>query len=429
MLEYLPLILFLSLLLSILIGYPVAFTLGGVSILFGLIFTDMTIFDFFPYRIFGTMTNFLLLAIPLFIFMGEVLSKTGIAEEMLITMNSLLGGLRGGLAFSIILVGAVLGASTGIVGASVTTMGLLSLPVLLKEGYKHHLATGVIAASGTLGQIIPPSIVLVLLGSVLNVSVGDLFRTALIPSAILVGSYILYTLMYSAFFPPKPITPDGKHVKLPKASLKTVVGSFLAPILLIISVLGSIYAGVASPTEAAGLGAFMACILGFVKGKLNFQKLRAIAKNTTFTTGMIFTILFGASCFGLVFRAVGGDDFFVDFINHLVLSPQQFLIVIMIIIFIVGFFIDFIEIIFIFVPILLPILQIYDLDLIWVGILVALNLQTSFLTPPFGFSLFYLKGVAPKEVRTKSIYRGIIPFIILQVITFSIIFLFPNLLN
>ena len=306
-------------------------------------------------------------------------------------------------------------------------MGLLSLPVLLKEGYKHHLATGVIAASGTLGQIIPPSIVLVLLGSVLNVSVGDLFKSALVPSAILVGGYIIYTLIYSFFFPPKPITPDGKHVRLPKTNFKKLVSSFLAPIILIIAVLGSIYAGIASPTEAAGLGAFMACVLGLIKRKLNFGKLKEVARSTTFTTGMIFTILFGASCFGLVFRAVGGDDFFVDFINHLALSPQEFLIVVMVIIFVVGFFIDFIEIIFIFVPILLPILELYNIDLIWAGILIALNLQTSFLTPPFGFSLFYLKGVAPKEVQTKSIYRGIIPFIILQVITFAIIFLFPSL--
>ena len=422
--EFLPLFLFFALLVSILIGFPVAFTLGGISIIFGLIFTDMTVFDFLPFRLFGTMTNFLLLAIPLFIFMGQTLEKTGIAEEMLTTMNKLLSGIRGGLTLSIVVVGAVLGASTGIVGASVTTMGLLSLPVMLKEGYRHPIATGVIAASGTLGQIIPPSIVLVLLGSVLNISVGDMFKSALIPSAILVSSYSIYVLVYSFFYPPeKKNTSANERIPLSK-----IASSFVIPILLIVSVLGSIYSGIASPTEAAGIGAFMAAVLGFVKKQLNFAKIKEIAKNTTQTSGMIFTILFGASCFSLVFRELGGDTFFVDLINRWSLSPYQFLMITMVVIFFVGFFIDFIEIIFIFIPILLPILNLYNFDLLWVGILVALNLQTSFLTPPFGFSLFYLKGVAPKEVRTQSIYRGIIPFIIIQIATFIIIFAYPELI-
>lgn len=430
----LPLFFFVALIGSILWGFPVAFTLGGVSILFALLFTDMSFFNLLPNRLFGTMTAFLLLAIPLFIFMGQVLEHTGIAEEMLLTMNRLLRGVKGGLVLSIVLVGALLGASTGIVGASVTTMGLLSLPVLIKQGVSPSLSSGVIAASGTLGQIIPPSIVLVLLGSVLNISVGDLFKSALVPSAVLVGGYMIYVLIasYLAPSPSKKITNTGsdnqdKSSVTPSVTFRNVLFSFFAPMLLIIVVLGSIYLGVASPTEAAGLGAFMACILGFAKGKLKWKDLPAVSKKTVLTTGMIFTILFGASSFGLVFRELGGDDFFVSFIENSELSPAYFLLFTMALIFIVGFFIDFIEIIFIFVPILLPIFNLYGFDLVWVGILIGLILQTSFLTPPFGFSLFYLKGVAPSSIQTRTIYRGIVPFIFLQLLTFIIIYLYPSL--
>lgn len=431
MLEYLPIILFVAIFVLILFGYPVAFTLGGVSILVGLFVFDADFFYLLSLRVYGTMQNFVLLAVPLFIFMGMVLEKSGIAERLLYTMSMLFGNLRGGLAISVVVVGAMLAASTGIVGATVVTMGLISLPTMLKKGYSPRLSTGVIASSGTLGQIIPPSVVLVLLGSVLNVSVGDLFLAAIIPGVGLVAIYIIYIIGYGQVYP-------SRVPKVPKEELSTfreagfsieVIKSFLFPFLLILIVLGSIFAGIASPTEAAGVGAFGAMILAIVSKKFNLEMLKSTMKETMVTTSMIFMILVGATAFALVFRGLEGDKFLLELIEGANLGPTGFLVLVMAIVFISGFFIDFIEIVFIIVPVVAPIFVSLGIDLVWVGILLAINLQTSFLTPPFGFALFYLKGVAPPEVKTSDIYKGIVPFVIIQLLFLILLIVFPEVVN
>ncbi len=372
------------------------------------------------------MQNQVLLAVPLFIFMGLMLEKSGLAESMLQAMSRIFGNSRGGLAISVILVGALLAASTGIVGATVVTMGLISLPTMLKNNYQPELATGTIVSSGTLGQIIPPSVVLVLLGSVLNVSVGDLFKAALIPGVVLVMAYVIYVIIISrlrdGIAPPIRFDDD-------KGSLKDLILAFLLPFILIIAVLGSIFAGIASPTEAAAVGAMGATLLTVGQNKFSLPVLRDVMKGTTHLTSMVFLILLGATTFALVFRGLEGDRFLVDLIHGSDLSASMFLLMVMIVVFILGFFIDFIEIIFIVVPVVAPIFSAYGIDLIWVGILLALNLQTSFLTPPFGFSLFYLKGVAPPGVTTAQIYRGVIPFLIIQVIVLMMAIFFPQLLG
>ena len=425
--EYIALILFLLVFVFILSGIPVAIVLGGLSAIFGLIFVP-DFLDLLPLRIMGTMKNLVLLAVPLFIFMGLMLEKSGLAESMLNTMSKLFGRVRGGLAVSVIVVGALLAASTGIVGATVVTMGLISLPTMLKNDYHPELSTGVIASSGTLGQIIPPSIVLVLLGSVLNVSVGDLFKAALIPGLILVGSYILYVLIIS-FLKPSVAPLLDIDAEQNKASLSETVVAFVMPFLLIIAVLGSIFAGIASPTEAAAVGAFGAILLTVFQQKLNLKVLKEVMSDTTHLTSMVFLILLGATTFALVFRGLGGDRFLVEWIEGAQLSSVHFLILVMVAVFILGFFIDFIEIIFIVVPVVAPIFSAFGIDLIWIGILLALNLQTSFLSPPFGFSLFYLKGVAPEGVTTSHLYKGIIPFLIIQVLVLTLVILFPGILQ
>jgi len=431
MLEYLPFILFGLIFLLILFGYPVAFTLGGISILVGLFVFDSDFFYLLSLRIYGTMQNFVLLAVPLFIFMGMVLEKSGIAERLLHTMSMLLGGIRGGLAISVVIVGAMLAASTGIVGATVVTMGLISLPIMLKKGYSPNLSTGVIASSGTLGQIIPPSVVLVLLGSVLNVSVGALFLAAIVPGVGLVLCYLIYIVVYGKIYPARvPSIPKDELQEFRKAGFSLeVVKSFLFPFLLIFLVLGSIFAGVASPTEAAGVGAFGAMILAIVSKKFSLSMLKMVMKETTMLTSMVFMILVGATAFSLVFRGLEGDRIFLGMIQNAHLSPTGFLILVMVIVFIAGFFIDFIEIVFIIVPVVAPIFMSLGIDLVWVGILLAINLQTSFLTPPFGFALFYLKGVAPAEVKTSHLYKGVLPFVVIQLIFLLLLIVFPELVN
>lgn len=425
----LAIILFISIFLLILYGYPVALTLGGLSVIYALCFLDPAAFTALPPRIMGVMSNYVLLAVPLFIYMGIMLERSGLAESLLETMAILFGKIKGGLAISVIIVGTMLAASTGIVGATVITMGLISLPVMLKRGYQPELATGTIASSGTLGQIIPPSIVLVLLGSVLNVSVGKLFAAALVPGVVLVLAYILYTLILARLRPGlAPSIPEEEIEKFKSKDFgKKVVKAFVLPILLIIAVLGSIFAGIASPTEAAAVGALGASILTMVQGKFNLETLRSVMRETTHLTSMVFLILLGATTFSFVFREMHGDIFLVDLIKSSNLSPMIFLLLVMVIVFIAGFFIDFIEIIFIIVPVVSPIFVELNIDLIWIGILLALNLQTSFLTPPFGFSLFYLKGVAPPEVTTGHLYRGIVPFLIIQLLVLLLVVFFPDL--
>tara|TARA_B100000929_G_scaffold74642_1_gene58063 strand:+ start:1708 stop:3027 length:1320 start_codon:yes stop_codon:yes gene_type:complete len=426
MIEYIPLILFALVFILILFGYPVALVLGGISVVSGLLFFDIDFFYLVSLRIFGIMNNFVLLAVPLFIFMGMTLERSGIAEKLLETMAILFGKIKGGLAYSVIIVGGMLAASTGIVGATVVTMGLISLPVMIKRGYNTKLATGVIASSGTLGQIIPPSVVLVLLGSVLNISVGDLFTSALLPGLTLVILYLIYVLIISIIYPEFAPSMPNKLIKKFKneTGILEIIKAFILPFVLIFAVLGSIFAGIASPTEAAGIGALGALILSYFQANMNLKKLKIIMKETTSLTSIVFMILIGATSFSLVFRGLEGDKILINIITQADLTPELFIVLILFIVFIAGFFIDFIEIIFIIVPVITPILIALNIDLIWVGILLAINLQTSFLTPPFGFSLFYLKSVAPKEIKTRDIYYGIIPFVIIQLL--FLIFLFYN---
>ena len=431
MYEYLPIIFFMVAFILILIGYPVAFTLGGVAVIVGVWMFDVDFFYLLSLRIFGTMQNFVLLGVPLFVFMGMMLEKSGIAEKLLETMALLFGKFKGGLALSVIVVGALLAASTGIVGATVVTMGLISLPTMLKRGYAPTLAMGTIAASGTLGQIIPPSVVLVLLASVLNVSVGALFLAAIVPGFCLIGMYMIYVIIYAQMYPNQaPAMPPEEvaHFRN-KGFSKEIIQSFLLPLLLVILVLGTIIGGIASPTEAAGIGAMGALILTAFKGKLNKKILGAVTKETLMLTSMVFMILIGATAFSLVFRGLEGDKLFLEMIFKSNLGPNGFLILVMILVFITGFFIDFIEIIFIVVPIVAPIFASMGVDLVWIGILLAINLQTSFLTPPFGFALFYLKGVAPPEIKTKQLYIGILPFVVIQIIFLGLLILFPQLLK
>ena len=414
MIEAMPLILFVVLFLLLLMGYPVAFTLGGVSVLLGLMTFGADFFNLLPLRIWGVMTNYVLLAVPLFVYMGVMLEKSGLAEDMLETMALLFGRLRGGLAVSVVVVGALLGASTGIVGATVVTMGLLSLPTMLRRGYSTPMATGTIAASGTLGQIIPPSVVLVLLGSILNVSVGDMLIGAVIPAMFRPNEAPAMPLEELAVFRGR-----GMYGKIFKA--------FLLPLGLMTVVLGSIFAGITSPTEAAAVGALGATLLTVFQRKFSYETLKAVMKECTHITCMVFFVLVGAEAFGLVFRGMKGDTYMTRLIMDANLSTYAFLALVLVMVFIAGFFIDFIQITYIIVPVVTPIFVAFGVDLLWIGILIAVNLQTSFLTPPFGFSLFYLKGMAPPEVQTRHIYRGILPFIVIQLICLGLLVYVPQL--
>lgn len=410
----------------LLLGYPVAFSLGAVALLFGSIFLGFDFFSLLPLRIWGIMTNFTLLAVPLFVFMGILLEKSGLAEELLETMSELFGKLHGGMGVSIVVVGALLAATTGVVGATVVTMTVIALPVMLKHGYKTELATGSIAAAGTLGQIIPPSIILVLLGDVIGVPVGRLFMGAVTPGVILIALFIFYILLI-AKLKPDHAPPTIATTREPGELFRRVLKSLVPPLFLVVAVLGSIFVGFASPTESAAIGALGAMVLAAIHKKLTLENLKDSMRSTTRMTSMVFLILVGATAFGLVFRGMGGDDIVKDVMTSLPGGEWGFLVVSMLLLFILGFFLDFIEITFIVVPILAPIAALMGLDMMWFAVLIAMNLQTSFLTPPFGFSLFYLKAAAPTGVRMQQIYRGIIPFVIIQVITLGILIAFPQL--
>ena len=408
----------------LLIGYPVAFTLGATALLFGSIFLGLDFFNLLPLRIWGVMTNFTLIAVPLFVFMGIVLEKSGIAEELLETMARLFGRVRGGMGVSIVLVGALLAATTGVVGATVVTMAVIALPVMLRHGYKPELATGTIAASGTLGQIIPPSIILVLLGDVIGVPVGRLFMAAVTPGLMLIALFIIYVLVRAKLRPDEaPAMPvdDNAGPLWPQ-----VFKSLIPPLFLVFAVLGSIFFGIASPTESAAVGALGALLLAAIHRRLNLSNLREAMRSTTRMTSMVFMILIGATAFGLVFRGLGGDELVKELMTGLPGGQWGFLLVAMLVIFVLGFFLDFIEITFIVVPILAPIAAFLGIDMLWFAVLIALNLQTSFLTPPFGFSLFYLKAAAPKEIRMPQIYRGILPFVAIQLLALLAVMLFPQ---
>lgn len=443
------LLLFITAIVILLAGFPVAFSLAGAGLLFALIGTltgsfDPVFLEAVPNRIFGIMTNEVLVAVPLFVFMGVMLEKARIADNLLDSMASLFGSLRGGLGISVTLVGMLMAASTGIVGATVVTMGLLSLPTMLKRGYSPQLATGTICAAGTLGQIIPPSIVLVLLGDVMSsayqqsqleqgifspetVSVGDLFLGALIPGLLLVAAYILY-ITAVAFF--KPSAAPAHHVETAdRPSFSQLCLALLPPLVLIGLVLGSILAGKATPTEAASVGAVGAIVLALCKRSLNLPMLRNVMRDTTRISSMIFMILIGAAIFSLVFRGFGGDDLVREFLHQLPGGVAGAVILVMLVMFLLGFFLDFIEITFVVVPIVAPILLSMGLDPVWLGIMIAINLQTSFLTPPFGFALFYLRGVAPNSISTAQIYKGVLPFIAIQIVMLILLALWPALVT
>lgn len=449
LIEILPLLMFAAICIFLMLGYPVAMTLGGVALLFaacgiaGGVF-DPNLLKSFPARLYGIMNNYTLVAVPLFVFMGTVLEKSRLAEDLLENMSKACGRLPGGLGISVVIVGAMLAASTGIVGATVVTMGLMSLPLMIKRGYSPSFACGTICATGTLGQIIPPSIALVLLGDVLSsayqqaqlklgvfnpktISVGDLFVAALVPGLALVVLYILYVFFTAYFRPhiiPRVQSDEGEKVPLAKVLLS------LLPVLLLIGlVLGSILIGAATPTEAAGVGALGACLLALGKKQLNLQRLREVSQSTIKITAMIFMILIGASLFSLVFRGFGGEEMVHEFFSQLPGGVFTAVLLVMVVMFLLGFILDFIEIIFVVVPIVGPVLLAMGVDPIWLGIMIAVNLQTSFLTPPFGFALFYLRGVAPATIKTSEIYRGVIPFIVLQILLLCAMALWPGLVT
>ncbi|WP_234494008.1 TRAP transporter large permease [Vibrio maritimus] len=419
-------VMFFVALFALLLGFPVAFTFGGIALIFGVWAEGMDMFAFMPYRIQSIMENTVLMAVPLFVFMGLVLQKTRLAEQLLESMGRLFGGVRGGIAISTVLVGALLAASTGVVGASVVAMGLISLPVMLKYNYDKGLACGTICASGTLGQIIPPSIVLILLGDVLGVPVGDLFQAALWPGFVLVGAYVLYILIFAKLNPEsaQPIPRDESISR--SEEVKTALKAIIPPLALIVVVLGSIFAGIATPTESAALGGAGAIVLSLVYRQFSWSMLYDASKETVKVTAMVFAILLGATAFSMAFTYTGGDMLVEEWMLELPGEKWGFLIITMVVILILGFFIDFVEICFIIVPMIAPVAELLGINMTWFAILIAMNLQTSFLTPPFGFSLFYLKGVAPNGVTTRDIYRGVMPFIAIQIVVLASILMFPE---
>jgi len=421
-------LMFLTALLLLLVGFPVAFTFGGTAVFFGLLAEGPRIFSLMPHRIFSIMNNTILMAIPLFIFMGIILQKSKLAERLLESMGSLFGEIRGGIAISTVLVGALLAASTGVVGASVVAMGVISLPVMLKYNYDKRLATGTICAAGTLGQIIPPSIILIILGDVFQQPVGDLFKAAFWPGMTLVLAYVVFIVAVTVF-KPKLAPPVRLEQGSKRHQVFSALRAIVPPLVLIILVLGSILIGVATPTESSAVGGVGAILLAGLYRQLSARMVWDAATETVKISAMVFAILIGATAFSMVFTYTGADYIVEDFMLALPGEKWGFLIFSMAAIMALGFFIDFVEIAYIIVPILAPIADRLGIDPLWYAILVAMNLQTSFLTPPFGFSLFYLKGVAPPEVRTMDIYRGVVPFIALQVIVLAILILFPHMFN
>lgn len=445
--EYISLLMFLAVCLVLLLGYPVAYSLAGTALIFAGIGTFFNVFDTsylqaVPSRLFGIVSNQTLIAVPLFVFMGAMLEKSRVAEDLLLAMEQVLGKLKSGLAVSVVLVGMLLAASTGIVGATVVTMGLLSLPTMLKKGYSPSFACGAICATGTLGQIIPPSIALVLLGDVLSsafqqaqlnmgifsprsVSVGDLFVGALVPGFLLVAMYLLYVLVFAE----RHINSLPQENDQIPISIGHLFTALIPPLLLIFTVLGSILVGFATPTEAAGVGAAGALALALFNQQLNLQKLKDVMMSTTKVTSMVFLILIGASIFSLVFRGFGGEELIEKLFASLPGGVFAAVLLVMVVIFLLGFILDFIEITFVVVPLVAPVLLAMGVDPIWLGIMIAINLQTSFLTPPFGFALFYLRGVAPPEVNTSHIYRGVAPFILIQLVLLACLAIWPNLVT
>jgi tripartite ATP-independent transporter DctM subunit len=449
MAEIIPLLMFVVVCLVLMAGYPVALSLSGTALIFALAgyvtgYFDMAFLHALPNRLFGTIKNTTLIAVPLFVLMGVMLEKSRLSEDLLDSMADLFRGFRSGLGLSVVIVGALLAASTGIVGATVVTMGLMSLPTMLKRGYSASQATGIICATGTLGQIIPPSIALVLLGDILStayqqaqlsagvyapkiVSIGDLFVGAIIPGLILVVLYSFYVLLF--------VKPSGAIVAADDDIAQPLVGerlsramrNLLPPIFLIVAVLGSILSGAATPTEAAGVGAFGATLLAMFRGQLSIARLREVAQTTTEVTSMVFLILIGAAVFSLVFRGFGGEELVEQFFTTLPGGLVAATVLVMVVIFLLGFVLDFIEITFVVVPIVGPVLLAMGLDPVWLGVMIAINLQTSFLTPPFGFALFYLRGVAPPSVATEDIYRGVVPFIMIQLLLMLMLSLWPTL--
>lgn len=448
--EILAALMFVGVIGVLMLGFPVAFSLAGTAIIFGLVGWMLGVYDPSNYgslagRYIGLMTNEVLVAVPLFVFMGVMLERSGIAEQLLLTMGKLFGNLRGGLALSVIVVGALLAASTGVVGATVVTMGLISLPAMLRAGYDPKLATGVICASGTLGQIIPPSTVLIFMGDMLSginaqvqmekgnfapepVSVGALFAGAIIPGLLLVALYAAYVI-FKAWRDPQsaPATPVPESERA--GLLREVVVALIPPLLLILAVLGSILAGIATPTEAASVGSVGALLLAALRRRLSFSILKQAVISTATITSMVFIILFGAAVFSVVFRMMGGDNLVHEFLSSMPGGAIGAIIIVMFVMFLLGFILDTFEIIFIVIPITAPVLLALDVDPIWLGVMVGVNLQTSFLTPPFGFALFYLRGVAPSRVSTGMIYKGVIPFVLLQILGLVTLFFFPQLIT
>ncbi len=446
--EWVALLLFLSVVAILLAGFPVAFTLGGTALVFAGVGVltgafNEALLSGLPNRIFGIMTNETLVAVPLFVFMGVTLERARIAEDLLDTLSAMFGRLRGGLGISVTLVGMLLAASTGIVGATVVTMGLLSLPTMLRRGYAPDVATGTICASGTLGQIIPPSIILVMLGDVMTsayqqaqielgifspktVSVGDLFAGALIPGLMLVALYVIYIVLTALL---RPDVMPAHTAADDRVSIGRVLKALLPPLLLIFAVLGSILMGLATPTEAAGVGGMGALVLAIARRQLDVPRLKEIMRSTLSISSMVFLILIGASVFSLVFRGYDGDEGVRAVLEALPGGVIGAVIVVMLVMFLLGFVLDFIEITFVVVPIVGPVLLAMGLDPVWLGIMIAINLQTSFLTPPFGFALFYLRGVAPPEVQTTDIYRGVIPFVAIQLFALMLLAVFPELVT
>jgi tripartite ATP-independent transporter DctM subunit len=419
------LVMFIIALLLLLFGVPVAFAFGGVAMIFAFVIPELgfEVFNILPFRIYGIMSNTTLMAVPLFIMMGLVLEKSGMAEKLLMSMTVMFKGVRGGLGVSVVLVGAILAASTGIASASVVMMSVIALPLMINAGYNKSLASGTIASSGTLGLIIPPSIILIILGDVINVSVGDLFMGAVLPGMTLVSLYITYILI-RAYIKEE----DAPAIKSDKeVSFFDLLKAIVPPILLMVSVLGSIFAGIASPTESAAFGILGGLLLSFLNKTLSVTMLEYALFETMKLSGMIFMILIGATAFSLVFNELGGSDLILEFFSEDIGDVWVFIAIAMLSIFILGFFIDFIEISFIIVPILVPVMNAFGIDPIWFAVLIAMNLQTSFLTPPFGLSLFFLKGAAGKSITTMQIYRGIIPFILLQLLGLLLVVVFPDL--
>jgi tripartite ATP-independent transporter DctM subunit len=428
-------LMFLGLLVFVFSGYPIAFSLAGTGLFFSIFgilmgYFDVSFFYTLTERIFGVMANYVLLAVPFFIFMGTMLEKSKLAEDLLTTIGMLFGPIRGGVAIAVVLVGTLLAAATGVVGATVVSMGLISLPVMLRYGYSKELAAGVICASGTLGQIIPPSVVLVVLGDQLGVSVGDLYLGALFPGLMLSGIYIIYVVAISILKPEMaPALPkEVRNIPL-KTLIKRVIFVMFPPLFLILLVLGSIFAGIATPTEAGALGAVGAMILAALNKRLTIENLKDTMNDTAKLTVMVVFLLIGSTVFSLVFRGVYGDVWIDNLLLNIPGGKWGLIFIANLVIFILGFFIDFFEIVFIVIPMIAPTAAKLGIDMVWFGVMIGMNLQASFLTPPFGFSIFYLKGVSPPELKTTHVYRGVIPFIIIQLIALTVMIVYPEIVK